>query len=169
MTMRAIARALSTAGVWILIAAPVSAQQTPSFSGQWQREDRNDLGSGWGDVITVTQNGSRLQVEYALFAKTDMQPPLRLVYDLEGRETENKVMMGRGVQTQTSHARLVDGRLSITTSHELAYQGRPVKSDVQQVLSLESPTTLIVEVTRAGVLGGPPTSSRSVYRKVAGT
>jgi hypothetical protein len=160
--------ALYTVGLSMWMAAPTSAQQAPDFSGQWQRDDQNDLGSGWGDVITVTQNDSHLRVEYAHFAKTDLQPPLIFVYDLTGRASRNNVMMGRGIQTQTSHARLIGGKLSITTFHELVHRGKPVKSEVQQVLSLESPTTLVVEVTRVGVLGGPPTISRSVYRPLAG-
>ncbi len=152
----------------MLMAAPISAQQAPNFSGQWQRDDKNDPGSGWGDVITVTQDELRLQVEYAHFAKTDLQPPLIFVYDLKGGESRNSVMMGRGIQLQTSRARLIGGKLNITTFHELVYQGKPIRSEVQQVLSLESPTTFVVEVTRVGVLGGPPTISRSVYRPLAG-
>jgi hypothetical protein len=166
--MRPIIHAVCTAALSMWMAAPTSAQQAPNFSGQWQREDKNDLGSGWGDVITVTQDDARLQVEYAHFAKTDLQPPLMFVYDLEGRESRNKVMMGNGIQVQTSHARLIGGKLNITTVHDLVYNGKPMKSEVQQVLSLESPTMLVVEVTRAGVLGGPPTISRSVYRPLAG-
>ena len=160
---------LSSAILCMLLATPISAQQVPDFSGQWQRADSNDIGSGWGDVIKVTQAGSRLQVEYALFAPSDRQPPLRFVYDLEGRETQNNFMMGRGIQMQTSRAKLIGGSLEITTFHELVVQGRPVQSEVHQVLSLESPATLVVEVTRLGVLGGPPTTSRSVYRRLAGT
>jgi hypothetical protein len=159
----------SSAILVALLAGPVSAQPIPDFSGHWQRADDNDIGSGWGDVITVTQAGSRLQIEYALFAPGDRQPPLRFVYDLEGRETHNDFMMGRGVQMQTSRAKLVGGSLEIMTSHELFVQGRPLQSEVRQVLSLESSATLVVEVTRLGVLGGPPTTSRSVYRRLAGT
>ena len=159
---------LSSAILCVLLALPLSAQQVPDFTGQWQRADGNDIGSGWGDVITVTQEGSRLQVEYALFAASDRQPPLRFVYDLEGRETRNGFMMGRGSQMQTSRAKLVGGSLEITTFHELVAQGRAVQSEVRQVLSLESSATLVVEVTRLGVLGGPPTTSRSVYRRLAG-
>ena len=166
--MRSIFRLSSGAILCVLLAAPLSAQQVPNFSGQWQRADDNDVGSGWGDVITVTQEGSRLQIEYALFARDDRQPPLRFVYDLEGRETHNDFMMGRGVQMQTSRAKLIGGSLEIMTSHELVVQGRPLQSEVRQVLSLESPARLGIEVTRLGVLGGPPTTSRSVYRRLAG-
>lgn len=167
--MRSTFRLSSSAILCVLLAAPVAAQQVTDFSGQWQRADGNDIGSGWGDVITVTQEGPRLQVEYALFAPGDRQPPLRFVYDLEGRETHNDFMMGRGVQMQTSRAKLIGGSLEIMTSHELIVQGRALQSDVRQVLSLESSGTLVVEVTRLGVLGGPPTTSRSVYRRRAGS
>jgi hypothetical protein len=166
--MRPTFRLLIGAVLCVLLAAPLSAQQVPDFTGQWQRTDGNDIGSGWGDVITVTQQGARLQIEYALYVPNDRQPPLRFVYDLEGRETHNDFMMGRGVQIQTSRTRLLGGSLEIMTSHELFVQGRPLQSEVRQVLSLESPETLIVEVTRLGVLGGPPTTSRSVYRRLGG-
>jgi hypothetical protein len=166
--MRPTLRLLIGALMCMLLTAPLRAQQVPDFSGQWQRADSNDIGSGWGDMITVTQEGSRLQVEYVLFAPDDRQPPLRFVYDLEGRETRNDFTMGRGVQMQTSRAKLVGGSLEIMTSHELVVQGRALQSEVRQVLSLESPATLVVEVTRLGVLGGPPTTSRSVYRRLGG-
>src|SRR5688572_19163962 len=139
---------LSSAILCVSLAMPLSAQQAPDFSGQWQRADSNDIGSGWGDVITVTQEGSRLQVEYTLFARDDRQPPLRFVYDLEGRETRNSFMTGRGVQMQTSRAKLVGGNLEITTLHELVAEGRAVQSEVRQVPPLESPATLVLSVTR---------------------
>jgi hypothetical protein len=159
---------LSSAILCVLLVAPVSAQQVPDFSGKWQRADGNDIGSGWGDVITVKQESSRLEVDYVFFAPDDRQAPLQFVYDLAGHETRNSVMMGRGVQTQTSHANLIGERLEIVTLHELTVEGRPVRSEVRQLLSLDAQDTLIVEVTRAGVLGGPATTSRSVYRRVPG-
>jgi hypothetical protein len=106
-SMRPTIRLLIGAVLCMLLATPLSAQQVPNFSGQWQRADANDIGSCWGDVITVTQEGARLQVEYALYEPNDRQPPLRFVYDLEGRETHNDFMMGRGVQMQTSRVMLV--------------------------------------------------------------
>lgn len=158
----------SSAVLNVLLTASVWAQQAPDFNGQWQRTDSSDIGSGWGDVITVKQDTARLEVDYVFFAPDDRQPPLQFVYDLQGRETRNSVMMGRGVQTQTSHAKIVGERIEIVTSHELTVEGRPETSEVRQVLSLEAPGTLIVEVTRAGLRGGPPTTSRTVYRRVAG-
>jgi hypothetical protein len=126
------------------------------------------MGSGWGSNITITQDAGRLTVEYAFFARGDMQPPLKFVFALDGSETKNSVMMGRGIQTQTSKTAWDGDRLVITTAHsfENPSNGQPMTSEVKQTLSLESPASLIVETTRSGVLGGPPATVRTVYRKL---
>jgi hypothetical protein len=38
-------------------------------------------------------------------------------------------------------------------------------TEVTQRLTLESPTTLVIEATRGAALGGQPTKTRTVYRK----
>ena len=126
------------------------------------------MGSGWGSPITITQDGTKLTVEYAFFARGDMQPPLRFVYALDGTETKNSVMMGRGIQTQISKTAWDGNRLVITTIHTFPNPdtGKPMATDVKQTLSLESPTSLVVETTRAGVLGGPATTVKTTYRKL---
>jgi hypothetical protein len=43
--------------------------------------------------------------------------------------------------------------------------GKPFTAELTRKLRLESPTKLIVDVTRAGALGRPPSTTRSVYRK----
>lgn len=125
------------------------------------------MGSGWGSNITVTQDTNRLAVEYMFFTNRDMQPPLKFVYALDGSETKNSVMMGRGRQVQTSKAASDGDKLVITTMHgfENPETGQPMTSEVKQTLSLESPTSMIVETTRSGVLGGPPSTTRTAYRK----
>lgn len=125
------------------------------------------MGSGWGSPITITQDASRLTVEYMFFGRGDMQPPLRFVYALDGSETKNSVMMGRGIQVQTSKAKWDGDKLVITTVHVFAHPetGKPMTQDVTQALSLESPASMIVETIRSGVLGGPPSTTRTVYRK----
>jgi len=126
------------------------------------------MGSGWGSPITITQDGNRLTVEYAFFARGDMQPPLRFAYALDGSETKNSVMMGRGIQVQLSKVAWDNDKLVITTVHTLAdpASGKPASATVTQTLSLESPTTLVVETVRSAVLGGPQTTARTVYRKI---
>jgi arylsulfatase len=126
------------------------------------------MGSGWGPTITITQDAARLSVEYAFFSRGDMQPPLRFVYALDGSETKNAVMMGQGIQVQPARTKWDGDRLVITTTHSFTDPGtgKPLTIDVTQTLSLESPTSLVVATTRAGVLGGPATSTRTVYRKM---
>ena len=159
-----------------------AAQAKTDFAGRWTSEPdpsaaqpprgggpaRGDMGSGWGSPITVTQDGARLTVEYAFFGRGDMQPPLKFVYALDGSETKNSVMMGRGMQVQTSHTAWDGAKLKITTLHMLAdpATGKPMTAEVVQMLSLESPTSLVVETTRAGVLGGQATTTKTVFRKL---
>jgi len=181
--MKRVAKMLSITAV-LLCAVSVTAQTRPDFSGRWTSEPElaataasgggrgggrsGDMGSGWGANITITQAANRLTVEYAFFARGDMQPPLKFVFALDGSETKNSVMMGRGIQTQTSKTAWEGDKLVITTAHsfENPANGQPMKIEVKQTLSLESPTSLIVETTRSGVLGGPPATTRTVYRKL---
>jgi hypothetical protein len=153
--------------VSLLFSAIALAQELPQFSGQWTREPGyTEMGSGWGDRVSVTQDTAKLIVEYDFFSKGDMQAPLKFVYALDGTPSKNTVMMGRDVQSQVSKAKWIDGRLVIVTAHSFTLDGKPMTSEVTQTLTLESPTSLVVETTRAGVLGGPATTNKSVYRKL---
>jgi hypothetical protein len=160
--------------------APAQAPTHPDFSGRWAiaasaagpgarpgGAGRGDMGSGWGSPITVTQDATRLTIEYAFFARGDMQPPLKFVYALDGSETRNAVMLGRGTQTQVSRTAWEDAKLVITTIHTLAdpATGKPVTETVTQTLTLDTPSTLVVETVRAGVLGAAATSTKVTYQK----
>lgn len=166
------------------------AQTRPDFSGRWTtqpaeaatppagapqgrgggrgRGGRGDMGSGWGSTITLTQDARTLTVEYAFFARGDLQPPMRFIYDLGGGETSHPLMMGRGIQRQRARTAWDGERLVITTIHEFDHPetGRPTPVEVRQTLSLAAPDSLVVETFRAGVLGGPPSTVRTVYRKM---
>ena len=126
------------------------------------------MGSGWGSTITVAHDATRLTIEYAFFSRGDMQPPMRFVYPLDGSETKNTVMMGQGMQVQSSRSAWEGDKLVITTRHTFTNPEtrKPETAEVRHVLSLESPTSLVVEVTRAGVLGGSATTTKTVYRKM---
>lgn len=158
-------------------ASDVQAQERPDFSGEWTVEapaggrgrggGPADMGSGWGRSITVTQSPDTLFVEYVFFARGDLQPPLKFRYALDGSRTSNSVMMGRGIQRQVSVTSWENGTLVIRTTHEFTdpESGRPSTVDVTKRLFLESPTRLHVESTIAGVLGGPPSTSETIYTR----
>jgi hypothetical protein len=125
------------------------------------------MGSGWGTPLTITQEANRLTVEYAFFTRGDLQPPLKFVYALDGSETRNSVMMGRGTQVQVARTSWDGAKLVITTTHTFTdpATGKPATIDVKQILSRDG-ATLTVETVRAGVLGGPATATKTVYRKL---
>lgn len=172
------------------------AQTRPDFSGRWTSAPEpaadaptagrgaasgrgrgrgrgaaaaGDMGSGWGELITITQDAKALVVEYPFFSRGDLQPPLRFTYALDGTPTTNTVTMGRGFQEQTARARWDGDALVLSSSYTFPHPetGQKVDGTVTRTLSLASPTTMVVEVTRSGVLGGQPSTTRTTYRKVS--
>jgi len=174
-----------TASLTAAVTAAHRAQPAADFSGKWTLDAPaiastpavpgtpaaaaapGDMGSGWGSTITIVQDGQRLSVEYPIFSRYDLQPPVTFTYPLDGSVGPNTVMMGRGEQIQSSRAQWNGQTLIIITTFDVADRGagKPFTAELTRKLSLESPTTLVVEVTRAGVLGGPASTTRSVYRK----
>src|SRR5262245_54465906 len=114
-----------------------------------------DIGSGWGSTITATQNAAQLVVEFTFFARGDLQPPMKFVYALDGSETTNTVMMGRGIQVQTSRARWNGDAFVITTAYGFAdpQTGKPATASVTRTVTLATPTSLVVDTVAEGVLG----------------
>jgi hypothetical protein len=153
-------------GKWTLEAA--SAASTPAVPGTPAAADRaGDMGSGWGSPITIAQDTRRLTVEYPVFSRYDLQPPVTFTFPLDGSEGRNTTIMGRGEQIELSRVRWDGQALIIVTTFLVTDRaaGKPFTAELTRKLWLESPTTLVVEVTRAGVLGGPASTTRSVYRK----
>jgi hypothetical protein len=120
------------------------------------------MGSGWGPAITIAQDEKQLHVEFAVFSRYDLQPPLRFTFPLDRSEARNGFMMGRGEQVETSRARWDAQSLIIVSTAQITERGaKPFTFEVTRKLWLESPTTMIVEATRAAVLGGPASTTRS--------
>jgi hypothetical protein len=161
------------------------AQSPPDFSGKWIVEPparaagvargsappalsaQGDMGSGWGSEITITQDATTLTVVYTYFHPRDMQPPFTFTYPLNGTTARHMVNMGRGPQEQLSKALWRGATILIATTHRFAnpVDGQPMTADMSQVLSLESPETLVIETTRPGVAGGANSTTRTIYRK----
>jgi hypothetical protein len=164
------------AGRWTSEPDPAAAPEPTAGRGGGQRGGgqrgrgaaRGDMGSGWGNPITIAQDATSLSVEYAFFARGDMQPPLRFTYALDGSASSNTVTMGRGMQTQVSRIAWEGQTLVISTTHAMddPATGKPVPVVVRQILSLESPDALVVVTIRPGVMGGPETTTRTVYRRL---
>jgi len=150
-------------------AAPGPSRGTPGNRGAAPGPPggRGDMGSGWGATFTIAQDAGRLTVEIPYFARGDMQPPLRFVYALDGTETKNSVMMGRGIQRETSKTAWAGDKLVITTLHETQSPdtGKPMTIEVRRKLSFDQAGALVVETLRKGILGGPDVTTSTVHRK----
>jgi hypothetical protein len=175
--------AVAVVTTWMVAAAP--AQTPPDFSGHWiaepesvptpgppgaptkQPPPRGSMGSGWGSPITITQTATDLVVEHQMFTRYDLQPPLRHVYKLDGSETQYSILISHTAQMRRARAAWKGQTLEITTTFPGVdpATGKPFTVNTTQRLALESPTTLVIEVTRDAALGGRPTMSRTVYRK----
>ncbi len=166
-----------------IIATGLAAQASPDFSGVWTVQSAprggraggrsGSLGSGWGPSFTISQQADKLTVERIFFSRGDLQPALKFRYSLDGSKTTNTVLMGRGMQEHRSTAAWQGDSLIITTTYSFANpeDGRTVTSELRQTLRLQrgrrltSPPSLVVETTRSGILGGPPSTTRTVYTK----
>ena len=166
-------------------AAQPAKEKKPDFTGAWiesspprgsnlqMEPDRTGLGSGWGKQFTIFQTGDVLVVERGFFRRGDFQPALKYRYSLEGAETRNRILMGRGFQDLVSKTAWEGEKLVIMTKYNSQYpvDGRKVSCKVTQILSLLISKTrpyapfLVVETTRGGVLGGPPSKTLTVYSK----
>ena len=156
-------------GVWVVpaasVAAPTSGDPRAPAGGGNAAFTVGDMGSGWGSPQTIAQRGDRLVLEYEFYAPYDLQPPLSFTYALDGSETRNEVAVGRAMQEQRSKTAWVGNTLVIITLHRFTNpaDGRVMTAEVRHALTRQAPASLLVEVTRVGVLGGPTTSGRYAY------
>jgi len=172
-------RALLAAAVAIGVSGGALSQAPADFSGRWAidtappapppgvaaapagRPDhgtlaRGDMSSGWGSPLTITQDARQLVVEQTLFSRYDINPQPRFVYALDGSETRNTAMIGHATQLRTSRATWDGQSLRIVTRYPGIDPGtgKPFTIDV-----------MVIETTRAAVLGGKENTTRSIYRK----
>jgi hypothetical protein len=160
-----------------LLAINAMAEKRPDFAGTWKASPAGDeaavsLGSGWGESFTLFQDANTLILERVFYARNDLQPAMKFRFALDGSETKNIVRMGRGEQFQVSTTAWDGDKLVITTVYHVFESQQKIESKVMQTLSLERPSfgrsawrpSLVIETVRSGVLGGPASTTRTVYR-----
>ena len=168
----------------LLASSTVAGAQRPDFSGTWLLDEptasarpsvatvgdaafrRGDMGSGWGSPLTITQSATRLGLAYPHFSAYDLQPPITLTYALDGSESRNAIMIGHAAAEQRSRTAWRDSSLVITTTHLMpAGSGDARTTETRHMLTLESPTTLVVETWRATGGRATPSTTKAVYRR----
>jgi hypothetical protein len=159
----------------VILATGISAQEKPDFTGAWAVSEQQavTLGSGWGESFTLRQDSKVLTVERVLYRPRDYQPMLKLRFDLDGSESRNTFMMGRGMQEQASTCAWESDKLVITMVYTVpeVEDGKAIECEMTQTLSLQPPgeasgePSLVIETRRCGVLGGLPSMTRTVYER----
>lgn len=178
--------AVVSLGLAATFAVTLAAQPPADFSGTWRLEPPEigmtpavpgtpaaaaipgSFGSGWGPELTITQDATRLTIEYSAFSRYDLQPPWRFTFPLDGSEGRNGVMMGRGEQVESTRAQWQGSTLVLVTTSRVSDRdaGAPFTMELTRRLTLETPTRLVVDVRRPGVLGAAAvTITRAIYRK----
>jgi hypothetical protein len=166
----------------LLAASLATAQARVDFSGAWSAvggggrgggaaDPSAAMGSGWGGDITIVQRNGVFTVERVFFSRGDLQPALKLRCALDGTPTPNVLLMGRGMQESTCTAAWQGDTLVLTTVEQVdeLSLAEPIVSEVRRRLtlrpsgSLVGRPSLLIETTFAGVLGGPSTTTRTVY------
>jgi hypothetical protein len=161
--MRRISAWLSVVAI-VLLTVGVYAQK-PNFSGKWTREapagggggggGRGGGGGGFGMEPTITQNDKTLTIEY--MGGGQNPAPVKMVFNLDGSPSTNKVM-GRGGEAtdQVSKATWDGAKISITTAGP--------NGEIKRVISMEG-ANMVIETTAPGREGGAPTTNKAVYKK----
>jgi hypothetical protein len=163
------------AAVALVALACAAHAQAPDLSGRWtlvvEPPDAAapapplpaTASSGWGREITIAQGPGRVTIERHQFAELDVQPPMVLVYRLDGTESRNVLQVGRGPQEQVARAEMKDGALVIATRHAA---GTPLAAEVRQTLALDASGALVVETTRTAGAVVSTTKARYARRPV---
>lgn len=167
--------------------ARTGAVEKPDFSGSWSTTALNvrnvvgrvdaapvpSLGSGWGNKITIIQRADRLEIERVVFQPREIQPLVKYRYALNGATSENAITMGRTAKPTTSTTEWKENRLVITTLYPYQHpeSGAWLECKVTQTLWLQNASappwepTLVVETYREAMVGGLPSTNRTVYVK----
>ena len=163
------------------------ALPNPNFSGSWSTAVLSSapptgrpapppipsLGSGWGDQMSIVHTEDRLEIERVFFVPREIQPLIRYCYNLDGSETKNALTLGRTGPAPISTTTWDGDRLVIKTlyPYQNPKDGSWLTNEVIQTLWLQPgrgtpwESSLVVETTRGGALGGPPSTNRTVYAR----
>ncbi len=163
------------------------ALPNPDFSGTWSTKVLHtrspigrpeipviaDLGSGWGNEISIVQKLNLLEIERVFFVPREHQPLVKYKYALDGTITENGINMGRTSKAPTSTTAWERNRLVVTTIYP--YQnpgnGKWLNNIVTQTMWLQPAagtpfeSSLIVETTRGAALNGKSSTNRTIYTR----
>jgi hypothetical protein len=147
----------------ILAVATVAYAQKPDFSGTWTLDpDASTMGGGggggrgggrgMGGPMTVKMTADTLTVERQMGGNT-----VTTTYKLDGSESVNKMMMGRGGEVETKSTAKWDGNKLVISTQRPGMGGEMMTTT--ETWSLEG-GNLVIETT-----GGRGGGGKRVYKK----
>jgi hypothetical protein len=109
-----------------------------------------------------------MTLQYTLFGRGDMQPPIIYHFALDGAESRNRLLLGWGVEDRVSRTLWSADTLVITTTFRSPSPatGAPETAEMTQALVLEPPASLVVLTTRPAAMDGAATTTRTVYSRM---
>lgn len=144
--------------VALSLAAAVTAQARPDFSGTWtldaEKSVMGRMGGGRGGgmaEVTITIAGPTMTV-----VRQGMNGPVSIVYKLDGAESKN-MQMARGGSAEAVYTSRWDGAKLVTT----IAGGMGTATETRW---LEPDGTMVVETARTG-RDGTPMTMKLVYKK----
>ena len=152
----------------VLAASTALAQDKPNFSGSWTRvvdpnapapTGRGGRGGGRGGLgaaATLAQDDKTLTI-----TRTTQAGETKTVYNLDGSDSKNTMMMGGNQMEQVSKAMWEGSKLVVTTNYE--FNGNPITTT--QSFTLDASGQLVVEATAPGRGGGAPVTTTVTYKK----
>jgi hypothetical protein len=161
------------AAVALLGSVPLAAAQTrPGFSGTWtfvppssaQAADQPFQRTWSGDPVTIDQDATTITIAYVSGSRAHM--PVKTIFNLDGSE---RVNINRNTsqpagQEQASRAAWQGTKLALTTMVPRVTNGTPDPVEITEVLSLDSPMSLSVHITRRSK--ALTDSATAIYRRV---
>jgi hypothetical protein len=168
--MRVPALIATLAAAWAI--AGLAAQVRPDFSGQWTADPlppakpgESRAHSRWGRVVTITQDTNALTVHYV--SNSRAHAPVTYEYAFDGSERRITDRNSVEPQIRLTRAEWRGAQLVLTT----IFPGRKdangrfsaTPTETTERLSLESPTTMTVEISIKSEFGSP--TGRVVYRR----
>ena len=159
----------------------------PDFSGSWStaivdsrsplgrlfRPPVPDLGSGWGNKISILQKNNQVIIERVEFLPREIQPLIRYRFALDGNTSTNNITMGRSMPAILSSTSWAENRLVIRSEYpcQNPATGQWSSAIVIQTLWLQPAAgtpwepQLVIETTREGVFGGESVTNRTIYNR----
>jgi hypothetical protein len=141
-------------------AAVTAGQSAPNLAGKWTLVPDSTAAGGFpglGTEAVIVQDATTLTI-----TRTTQFGEFKSVYRLDGTESKNTLNFGGNPMEQVSKVKVDGGKLTITTSMNIA--GTP--SETMTSLELDASGALLVESRRPDFQGGgQPVTTKASYKR----